>query len=74
MLCGAMHEHRIDVYKLDERGVPTPTAQSLSCPVPTHSLWLDPAQRLRAMAATTCTTVTHPDGTKVEVKTTGASL
>ena len=47
-------------------------------PTPTHSLWLAPetlalAQEMAGLTTTTTTTVTHPDGTTVNVKTTAAS-
>ena len=68
MLCVALHEHRVDIFKLDERGVPQPTDKSLAMPTPTHALWLDPT-KLTDLGAQTTTSVIHPDGTKVEVTT-----
>jgi len=73
MLCGAMHEHEVRVYRLDSEGVPQPSDHKLAVPTPTHSLFIPP-HILAAVAlgggSTTETTVTHADGTKICVKTT----
>jgi len=37
MVCGAMHEHRVDVFKMDERGVPQPTDKSLAMVCARHA-------------------------------------
>ncbi len=73
MICTSLHEHRADVFKLDDQGVPQPTAQSLTVPSVTHSLWIEDDRLPPAHGATT-TTIVHPDGTKISVTTNGASL
>lgn len=73
MICTSLHEHRADVFKLDDQGVPQPTTHSLMVPSVTHSLWIED-DRLPPAHGTTTTTVVHPDGTKISVTTTGANL
>lgn len=72
LVCSALHEHRVDVFKLDEKGVPQPTASSLTVPSVTHSLWI-PDDRLPLAAGVTTTKVVHPDGTEVTVTTAGGA-
>ena len=49
LVCSSLHEHRVDVFRLDERGVPHPTESSITVPSVTHSLWI-PQERWPAAA------------------------
>lgn len=42
MLIVAMHENRIDVYRMGEDGVPVATGEGLEVQTPTHSLFVEP--------------------------------
>ena len=73
MICTSLHEHRADVFKLDDNGVPQPTAHALTVPSVTHSLWIED-DRLPPAQTTTTTKIVHPDGTEISVTTNGANL